>query len=110
MKVCGWSTHPALVNLVIMEFTNRDNVVFENRRPKVTSTKDFLSSSITRHVTTIGAIVIVIKGFLNLLESQTLVENGIYPDTIEGIPDYTIRLRLMSDASMSILRQLRSKR
>ena len=109
MKRNEWHTNLALINLAIMAFTNRDNAVFEDRRLEITKTKNILCSGITRHVTATSATVKIIEDFLNFLEGQTSTENGIHSDTIEGIPDYTIRLRLMTDASAGILLQLRSE-
>ena len=75
-----------------MTFVNHDNAVLEDRRPKITSTKNLLCSGITRHVTATGATMTIIEDFISFLEGQTWTENGIHSDTIEGIPDYTIRL------------------
>ena len=107
MKRYRWRMHLTLINLEIMTFTNRDNVVFEDQRPEITSMKNILCCGITRHVIATGATMTIIEDFLSFLEGQTLMDNGIHSDTIEGIPDYTIRLRLMMDASADILRQLR---
>ena len=106
MKRYRRRTHLALINLALMTFMNRDNVVFEDRRPKITCTKNLLCSGITRHVTATGATVTIIEEFLSFLEGQTSTENGIHFNTIEGISNYTIRLQLMTDASADILCQL----
>ena len=84
--------HLALIDLAVMEFTNNNNAFLQDGAPEIPSTKNFLCSSITIHVTTTGATVTVIKGFLSLLESQTLAENGINSNAVECISEYTIRL------------------
>ena len=109
MKRYKQHTHLALVDLAIMTFSNHDNAVLEDRRPEITNTKNLLCSGITRHVTATGATVTIIQSFLSLLESQTPAEKGINSDAVECISDYTIGLRLMTDASVSILHQLRSE-
>ena len=92
-----------------MALTNNDNAVFEDGGPEIPSMKNFLCSSITKHVTSIGANVTIIQGLFSLLEIQTPVENGINSDAVECIYDYEIGLGLMTDVSVSILRQIGSE-
>ena len=104
-----WRTQFVLINLAIVTFTNCDNTVFENGRPKITSTKYLLCSSVTRHVSTTGANVTIIQYFLSFLEGQTSTEYRINLNAIERIYDYTIMLRVMLDTMKGILCQLRSE-
>ena len=92
MKRYRRCTHLSLINLAIMTFMNCNNAVFKDRRLEITSTKNILCSGITRHMTATGATVTIIEDFLSFLEGQTSTKNGIHSYTIEGIPDYTIRL------------------
>ena len=92
VKMGRWRTHLALIDLEIMELMDSNNAVLEDGGPKIPRMKNILCSGITRHVTTTGATMTIIQGFLSLLESQTPVENGIYSNAIECISDYTIRL------------------
>ena len=52
--------HLALIDLEIMTFTDRKNVVPKDRGPEIPKTKNILCSGITRHVTTTGTTVTVI--------------------------------------------------
>ena len=53
--------HLPLVDLALMTRADNKNEILEDRRPKITSTKDLLSSSIPRYMTTIGARMVVIQ-------------------------------------------------
>lgn len=99
----------ALIDLEIMALTDSNNAIFKDGGPEIPNMKNFMCSSITRHVTATGTTVTIIQGLFILLESQTPAENGINSDAVECISDYAIGLRLMMDASASILHQLRSK-
>ena len=101
--------HLVRIDLEIMALTDNNNAVFKDGGPEIPSTKNFMCSSISRHVTTIGTTVTIIQVLLSLLESQTLVKNGINSDAIECISDYAIGLRLMTDASANIFHKLRSE-
>ena len=101
--------HLVLEDMARVTLPYYNNTIFKYRRPEIAHTKDLLCSSITRNVTTIGATMTIIEDFLSFLEAQTSTKNGIQSDTIEGIPDYTIRVQMMTDASAGILCQLRSE-
>ena len=66
------------------------DAIFENRGPKVASTEDFLGSSISGHVTTIGTRVAVIQNMLSLLESYTSAENRVGAEAINCVPNDTV--------------------
>ena len=68
MKVSGSGAHFSLTNLELMEFANNMDTILEDGGPKVPSTEDLLSSSISGHVTTTGARVAVIQDSLSFLE------------------------------------------
>jgi len=72
----GWGhTHLPLVNLACVTETDSKNVILENRGPKITSAEDLLGSSITKHVTTTGARVVVTQDSFSFFERQTTAEN-----------------------------------
>ena len=67
MEVSGWRMHLALVDLAFMTFMDSDNTVFENGRLEISSTNNFLSSSIYRHVTTTCTRMEIIEEFFSIL-------------------------------------------
>ena len=60
--------HLALIDLAIVALTDKKNRVFKYGGPEIPSTKNFLCSSISIHVTTIGTVVTIIQDIFSLLE------------------------------------------
>ena len=80
-----WSrrrSHLPLVYLALMTRVDDKDAILKDRGLKVTSTKDFLGSSISRHVTATGTGVAVIQDPLSLLESKTMAKNRVSAETI----------------------------
>jgi len=58
-----------------MALANSKDAILEDGGPKITSMKDFLSSRISRQVTTTCTRMAVIQDSLSLLESETMAKN-----------------------------------
>lgn len=99
--------HFPLVDLARMTIADGENAILKNRWPKITSAEDLLSSSILGHTTTTGIRVAVIKNSFDFLECQTMAENRVNAETIQGVPDNAKRLRMIANTSPSILGQTR---
>lgn len=60
--------HLLLVDLALVTRADDKNAILKDGGPEITSTKDLLSNSISEHVTTTRAIMVVIKNSLSFLE------------------------------------------
>jgi len=72
----------SLVDLARVTKADDENAILEYRWPNITSMKDFLSSSIPRHMTSTGARVAVIQDSFGFQECQTTAENRVSTDPI----------------------------
>jgi len=67
--------HLALVNLAFVALTNNKNAVLEDRWPKIASVKDFLSGSVTKHMTTTCPRVAIIENSFSFLDHKASMKN-----------------------------------
>lgn len=72
--------------------------------------EDFLSSGIAGHMTTTNIGVAVIQNPLSLLENQTLAENRISAEAVQGITNNAIGLGFVTNPSSSVFRHIGTKR
>ena len=74
--------HLALVDLAFVTLADNKNAVFEYGQPEITNVKDFLSCSITRHMTTTCPRVEIIENSFNFHNCEALVKNIMDTDMV----------------------------
>ena len=91
------------------EFLNSLMTIFKDRRPKIASTKDFLSYSHIRKMIATCSKMAVIKNLFSLVMGEASSENGIYTMFIQCIVEDKIVFHVVTDAAMIITRYSRLK-
>ena len=95
--------------LVGWAFLNRIVTIFKDRRPEISSMKDFLGCSHPRKMTATCPRMAVIKNLFNLGMGEASSKNGIYTMSIQCIIEDKIVLCVVTNAPMILTRYSRLK-